>query len=319
MRLDNSGKGPGASGACLARASLTIRQHKASRRRPGNDFALIATAAMHAAAALAFASLLLFAAAPAPAQSLRFDDREDPSIYGDEITEFTWVRGQYTNHGGAGFSYRRRGGWWDTDYPDSDENFLRGVQRYTNIETNPRNHTYLLLTDPRIFEHIFLYMNWKRVPIGSSYSGPNFSTDEIEVLREFMFRGGFVLVDDFWGQPHLDDMYMEIAKIFPDREVVKLDTSHEIFHIFFDIDEVAQVPGRMVTWDFGGYMNLDDPGYPPEIFAVLDDDGRIMLLANYNSDLGDGWEHTFYAGYPTRYTNEAYKIGINFLIYAFSH
>ena len=263
--------------------------------------------------------MLALPAARAQVEALRFSDNEDLAIYGDDVTEFTWVRGQYTNHGGAAFSYRRRGGWWDTDYPDSDENFLRGVQRYTNIDTNPRNHVNLQLTDPRIFEHIFLYMNWKRVPIGSSYSGPNFTTEEIEALREFMFRGGFVMVDDFWGQPHLDDMYVEIGKIFPDREIVKLDTSHEIFHVFFDIDELAQVPGRMVTWDFGGYMNLDDPSYPPEVYAVLDDDGRIMMLANYNTDLGDGWEHTFYAGYPTRYTNEAYKIGINFLIYAFSH
>ncbi len=62
------------------------------------------------------------------------------------------------------------------------------------------------------FEHIFLYMNWKRVPIGSSMSGPNFSPEEIEALREFMFRGGFVMVDDFWGPPHLDDMFMEIQE-----------------------------------------------------------------------------------------------------------
>ncbi len=263
----------------------------------------------------------LFVPAPANAQpqTPRLGDLEDLSVYGDEITEFTWLRGQYTNHGGAAFSFRRRGGWWDTDYPDSDENFLRGVQRYTHIETNPRNHTYMQLTDPRIFEHIFLYMNWKRVPIGSPNSGPNFTPEEIEALREFMLRGGFVMVDDFWGQPHLDDMYAEMGKIFPEREIVKLDTSHEIFHIFFDIDEVSQVPGRMVTWDFGGYMSIDDPQYPPEVYAVLDDDGRIMMLANYNTDLGDGWEHTFYAGYPTRFTNEAYKIGINFLIYAFSH
>lgn len=259
--------------------------------------------------------------AVAQVQRLVDRDNEDLSLYGAEITEFIWLRGQYTNHGGAngGFGYRRRGGWWDTDYPDSDENFLRGVQRYTNVDTNPRNHTYMQLTDPRLFEHIFLYMNWKRVPIGSSYSGPNFSPEEIEVLREFMLRGGFVMVDDFWGQPHLDDMFMEMGKIWPDREIVKLDTTHEIFHIFFDIDQLAQVPGRMVTWDFGGFMNLDDPSYPPEVYAVLDDDGRVMMVANYNTDLGDGWEHTFYEAYPTKYTNEAYKIGINFLIYAFSH
>ena len=145
-------------------------------------------------------------------QVLQFGNNEDRAIYGNEITEFTWMRGQYTNHRGGQYGFRR-GGWWDTDYPDSDENFLRGVMRYTNVYTNPRNHDYIQLTDPRLFEHIFLYMNWKRVPIGSSYSGPNFSPEEIEALREFMFRGGFVMVDDFWGQPHLDDMFMEIQKI----------------------------------------------------------------------------------------------------------
>ena len=141
------------------------------------------------------------------AQVMQLRDNEDLAIYGDDVTEFTWVRGQYTNHRGGQYGFRR-GGWWDTDYPDSDENFLRGVMRYTNIDTNPKNHEFIQLTDPRLFEHIFLYMNWKRVPIGSSMSGPNFNPEEIEALREFMFRGGFVMVDYFWGPPHLDDMFM---------------------------------------------------------------------------------------------------------------
>jgi len=270
---------------------------------------------------LLVSACLLLVSTATTAQVLQFGDNEAPEIYGNEITDFQWIRGMYTNHAGGrrGFGRRGGGGWWDTDYPDSDENFLRGVQRYTNIDTNPRNHEFIELTDPSLFENIFLYMNWKRVPIGSSSSGPNFSPDEIEALREFMFRGGFVMVDDFWGQPHLDDMFVEMGKIFPEREIIKLNNTHEIFHVFFDIDEVAQVPGRMVTWDFGGFMKLDDPSYPPEVYAILDDDGRVMMVANYNTDLGDGWEHTFYKGYPTKATNDAYKIGINFLMYAFSH
>ena len=280
----------------------------------------------HQVIVLASTVLLMSLAEGAIAQRgefLALSQDEDMAVYGSDITEFTWMRGRYTNYGGGpqgGFGgFGRRGGWWDTDYPDADETILRGVQRYTNIDTNPRNHDYVELTDPRLFEHMFLYMNWKRVPIGSSYSGPNFNPEEIEALREFMFRGGFVMVDDFWGEPHLADMMTEIGKIFPEREIVQLDTSHEIFHIFFDIDEIAQVPGRMVTWDRGGYFNLDDPNYPPAVYAVLDDDGRVMMVANYNTDLGDGWEHTFYEPFPTRYSNEAYKITINYLIYAFSH
>lgn len=237
-------------------------------------------------------------------------------------TEFTWVRGRYTNYGGGNRGFGRggrRGGWWDTDYPDAESNFLRGVQRYTNIDTNSKSYSWLDLTDPALYEHTFLYMNMKRVPIGSIYSGPNFNKEEVEALREFMFRGGFVLLDDFWGDAHLEDFQNEMVKLFPDRELVRLDTNHELFHVFFDVDEVVQVPGRAVTWDFNGGFNLDDPNYPPSVYAILDDDGRVMLVANFNADLGDGWEHTFYEPYPTRYSNEAYKIAINYLIYAFTH
>ena len=240
--------------------------------------------------------------------------------------EFTWIRGRYTNYGGGrnrrgggGGGFGGRGGWWDTDFPDAESNFLRGVRRYTNIDTNSQSHDWLDLTDPRLFEHTFLYMNMKRVPIGSTSTGPNFSAEEVEALREFMARGGFVLLDDFWGDAHLEDFQNEMVKLYPDRTLVKLDTSHELFHVFFDVDEVVQVPGRAVTWDFNGGFSLDDPDYPPAVYAILDDDGRVMLVANFNADLGDGWEHTFYEPYPTRYSNEAYKIAINYLIYAFTH
>ncbi len=239
--------------------------------------------------------------------------------------EFTWIRGRYTNYGGGrnrrggGGGFGGRGGWWDTDFPDAESNFLRGVQRYTNIDTNSQSHDWLDLTDPRLFEHTFLYMNMKRVPIGSLLTGPNFSAEEVEALREFMARGGFVLLDDFWGEAHLEDFQNEMVKLYPDRPLVKLDTSHELFHVFFDVNEVVQVPGRAVTWDFNGGFSLDDPNYPPAVYAILDDDGRVMLVANFNADLGDGWEHTFYEPYPTRYSNEAYKIAINYLIYAFTH
>lgn len=237
--------------------------------------------------------------------------------------ELMWVRGRYKNYmnNGGGFGGRRfygpPGGWWQTDYPDSDRNFLRGVSRYTTFDSNISGHTSLDLTDPSLFEYTFLYMNWKRNP--GRGNGPNLTLEEGAALREFMLRGGFVIIDDFWGQPHWEDFLIEAAKIFPDRELVELPITHPVFHSFFDIDEVVQVPGRVFTWDYNRGFNLDDPNYPPTIHAFLDDDGRVMMVANHNTDLGDGWEHTFYEAFPTGRINEAYKLGINFLIYAFSH
>lgn len=230
-------------------------------------------------------------------------------------SEFTWLRGRYENYpGGRG----RRGGWWDTDFPDAEQNFMRGVQRYTFIDAETYNTRWIDLTDPELFEHIFLYMTMKRVPIGGMSSGPNFAPDEVDALREFALRGGFVMLDDFWGEAHYQDFLIEIAKIFPDRELVRLDLEHEIFGIFYDIEQVAQVPGRAVTWDYGS-VTLDDPRYPPSVHAILDDDGRVMVVANFNSDMGDGWEHTFHEYYPTSMSNEAYRLGINYLIYAYTH
>ena len=161
-------------------------------------------------------------------------------------------------------------------------------------------------------------MTMKRVPIGSIRSGPNFTEAELQALREFMLRGGFVLLDDFWGEAHLQDFQMEMARLFPEREVVELGVDHEIFHTFYDITAFPQVPGRAVTWNYGQF-NLDDPQFPPAVYAILDDEGRVMLVANLNSDMGDGWEHTFHEYYPTFYSNEAYRLGINYLIYAFTH
>lgn len=257
--------------------------------------------------------------------SAQFRGGEPSFDYNDEIiddrlgqSEFTFIRGIYTNYPGAGTNMRGNG-WWDTDFEDSDRNFLRGVQRYTKLDTNSFSYKPLQLTDPELFEHTFLYLNMKRVPIDYSGTGPNFSLEEAESMREFMLRGGFVLIDDFWGENHWNDFLIELIKIFPDRELVKLDTSHPIFHSFFDIDEVPQVPGRSVTWNLGGTFYLDDPDFPPSVHAILDDDGRIMMVANFNTDLGDGWEHTFYQPYPTKYCNEAYKLGINYIIYALSH
>lgn len=230
-------------------------------------------------------------------------------------SEFTWLRGRYENYpGGRG----RRGGWWDTDFPDAEQNFMRGVQRYTFIDAETYNTRWIDLTDPELFEHIFLYVTMKRVPIGGMSSGPNFAPDEVDALREFALRGGFVMLDDFWGEAHYQDFLIEIAKIFPDRELVRLDLEHEIFGIFYDIEQVAQVPGRAVTWDYGS-VTLDDPRYPPSVHAILDDDGRVMVVANFNSDMGDGWEHTFHEYYPTSMSNEAYRLGINYLIYAYTH
>jgi len=277
---------------------------------------------------------VFFSSAEAQYESIMPRALEEPKDNRQGEHEFIFIRAKYSNYinsrkvrfggrgGGRGWGGGGGGGggayWWQADFDDADRNLLRGVRRYTTLDTSSRSYKAMSLTDPELFEYPFLYINMKRDLLFSG-NGPNFKPEEVEALLEYMLRGGFVMIDDFWGPEHWQEFQVEHRKIFPDRKLVRLDTDHTIFHCFFDIDKITQVPGRGATWEFGWGFSLDDPEFPPAVYGVFDDNKRMMMLVNFNTDLGDGWEHTFDTGYPTRYCNEAYKLGINYIIYALSH
>ena len=132
--------------------------------------------------------------------------------------------------------------------------------------------------------------------------------------RVYLLRGGFILIDVFRGERQWDAFYADFSRIFPDRELIELNADHEIFHTFYDIDGPQMIPGR------GGRQGLGQAGINNATnHAILDDDGRVMVLVNWNSDMGDGWEHTYDQWYPTEYANSAYRLGINYLIYSLTH
>lgn len=218
--------------------------------------------------------------------------------------EFTFIRIKYENAGSLDDEWGGRWsrGTWSIDFPDADYNFLRGVTRLTNVHINAEP-AVLTLDDDQIFEYPFLYM----LELGRN-GGPQFSEKETRNLREYLLRGGFLLVDDFWGEYEFDVFQQAFAKVFPDRPMVDLDKSHQIFHIFYDIDGAQSIPG-IRSWRSGVPVNR----------AILDDDNRVMVLINWNSDMGDGWEHTYHPAYPTKHANLAYQLGINYLIYAMTH
>ncbi len=220
--------------------------------------------------------------------------------------DFTFVRLQYDT--AASGYWRSRYGTWSIDYPAADLNFLRGVVRLTSIRADPEP-IVLRLDDERIFDYPFLY----GLEMGQS-GGITLSDKEIENLREFLLRGGFLFIDDFWGTYEWRVFLETFSKVFPDRELQELDSDHPIFHSFYDIDGPQMIPA------VGNRFN-----YPEEDVAhasnhvILDNHGRIMVLINWNSDIGDGWEHTYHPDYPTEYANLAYQLGINYLIYALTH
>lgn len=222
----------------------------------------------------------------------------------DEAGEFAFVRLRYNSM----FPSRWRYGPWAIDFPEADINFLRGVGRLSNIRVM-RDPIVLSADDDRIFEYPILYA----LEMGRA-GGPVFSDLERNNLREYLLRGGFLIIDDFWGTREWDIFHNAIMQILPEYEVVELPDDHEIFRIYYDIDGPKMIPHG------GNPQNIPERDVDhASLHAIKDDQGRIMVLINWNTDLGDGWEHTYAPHYPTRFSNQAYQLGLNYLIYSFTH
>ena len=188
---------------------------------------------------------------------------QSPEIDYDNASEFNFVRVQFDTYYGRGFGY----GAWAIDFPDADENFLRGVSRLTNIRVMSVP-IVMRIDDERIFDYPFLYM----LEVGQN-GGIILSPSEIENLREYLLRGGFLLIDDFWGQNEWDNFQAAFGQVFPDREITELPPDHEIFHVFYDIDGPQMIPALYRTDEFGE-RGIDHASN----HAILDDAGRIMVL-----------------------------------------
>ena len=210
----------------------------------------------------------------------------------------------------AGEGGTRFGGGWGTDFPASDCKFMWGIQRLSNIRVYDKTPHLVTAMDPKLFSYPYLYI--------VSPNRMDLHRQEAEKLREYLLRGGFLHVDDFWGLEQRRVVEEEMYKIFPDRRMVKLSLDHEVFHTFFDIDTVMQIP-NVNNGCSGGRTWEQRSEIDPMIFGISDDNGRLMVLITYNSDLGDAWEWMDLGCYPQKYTGQAYRMGLNFMIYAMSH
>jgi hypothetical protein len=232
-----------------------------------------------------------------------------PQIIGDTVadgSEFVFARLVYSS-GLNGFF--RRGGSWQTDWPKADKQFMFGIDRLSNVRIMLEKDVAVPIMDSNLFSYPFVYA----VEVGHM----ELSQPEASRLREYMLRGGFLVVDDFWGSYEWQSFLRQVKKIFPDREVEQLPMTHELFHSFFDIEEILQVPNyRNGCY---GYQTHEQDGYTPYVLAIFDDARRPMMVINYNTDLGDAWEWADLPCYPHEFSGMAYRMGLNFIVYSMTH
>jgi hypothetical protein len=206
-----------------------------------------------------------------------------------------------------------RGGTWATDTPDSDLNLSYRLQQMTSIKVDP-NGRYLHLTDPDLCDYPFIYM----VEPGSLY----LNDDEVVALRKYLLNGGFLMVDDFWGEREWEGMAGEIKKVFPGKDFVELPLTHPIYHCVFEIKSKAQVPGiRYWEWSGGDTSEQGEDSREVHHRAIFDDKGRMMIIATHNMDNGDGWEregesHEYFEKFSEKIS---YPLGINIIFYSMTH
>jgi len=224
-----------------------------------------------------------------------------------EPAEFVFARLIYSDARGlSGFGWR---GSWATDYPEADYKFMYGIQRLSNIRVQIEENPVEIM-DPELFKYPFVYA----VEVGRMH----ISNTEAARLREYLLRGGFLYVDDFWGVYQYQNFAAQMKKIFPERPIEQIPLTHEIFRTFFTIDHVMQIP-NISNGCRGGRTWQDASDITPRVFGINDERGRLMVLATYNSDLGDAWEWMDEPCYPELYSGQAYRMGLNFIIYAMTH
>lgn len=227
---------------------------------------------------------------------------------------FTFARLEHQSGGGFGYFSRRMG--WQEDAPRADVMLSFRVHQITSMNVRP-GYNPIEFTKENLARFPFVYF--------SGVESMALRSDEVLALRNYLLSGGFMMVDNFWGDAAWHNFAGQLKRVFPDRAPVELAIDHPIFHIVYDFKTKPQMPTAGVFERFGIFY---DPGrdygpmtHNPHYFAMFDDKGRIMMVICHNNHFGDGWEHE---GDDPAYFHAisegmAYPMFINILVYAMTH
>jgi hypothetical protein len=269
--------------------------------------------------ALVLAALLLLAIAALAQRFRTQEEDEGPRPSFPSQGEFHFIRVEYTDlpqyHRRWGYASRdgTGEGWWLVDWPDADDHFTAGVQRLTRIAAGEPRH--IRLTDDRLFDYPWIY--------ATQTGWWGLSNAEVLRLREYLLRGGFLVVDDFWGAEQWEVFRQTMERVFPNRSIADIAESDSVMHVLYDIQDkdLTFIPGtRHLRRGPGGSIVVEQPwGTAPAWRAIYDDKNRMVVAVNFNTDVGDAWEYADSPLYPEQMTALAYRYGINYLVYSMTH
>ena len=237
-----------------------------------------------------------------------------------EKSEWVFARLMYPQHPNARFSrwnwrYGEAGGdWrhgytsWTQDYPRADRHFAQAIRRLTRVSARPVEQPVNLDDGDDVF-------NWPWLAAGEMGDW-KLTESQAKTLREYLLRGGFLMLDDFWGPEEYARFDESMKRVFPDRPVVDIDSRDAIFHSVYDLDDRYQILGQ---WALGGRMSWRAQGTVAHWMGVYDDKGRVMVAISFNSDVGDSWEWADEPRYPEKFSALGIRIGVNYVIYALTH
>ena len=270
--------------------------------------------------AVALAALLIVAAAALAQRGFFQESEEDNEApMAPREAEFHFIRVEYTDlpqsHRGWGYGSRNGmgDGWWLVDWPDADNHFTAGIERLTRIDIGDPRH--LRLTDERLFDYPWIY--------ATQTGWWGLSDLEVVRLREYLLRGGFLVVDDFWGPEAWEVFRQTMDRVFPNQPITDISESDSVMHILYNIEEKDRtfIPGsRHLRRGPGGTTRIvQPPGSAPAWRAMHDGKNRMIVAANYDTDVGDAWEFADVPYYPEEMTALAYRYGINYILYSMTH
>jgi len=237
----------------------------------------------------------------------------------EDKAEWVFGRLMYPQHPQAHFArYSRRYGepldWrqgytsWTQDYPRADRHFAQALRRLTRIHARS-------VEQPVDLDDIHDVYEWPWLCAGEM--GDWLLTDaQASTLREYLLRGGFLMLDDFWGTPEWDRFMESMKRVFPDRPIVEIEDGDALFHTVYDLGDRYQIPGEWALRRGAMYRN---DGSVPHWRAIYDDQGRAMVVMSFNSDIGDSWEWADEPHYPEKYSALGIRIGVNYVVYAMTH